>query len=125
MASLIIGGAAGGICYFAVRLRSKIGLDDSLDVVGVHGVGGAWGALATGLFATIGINAAGGSGLFYGNPGQLGIQFVATAASWIYSAIMTFVLLKIVDALVGLRVPQHEELAGLDVTQHGELAYQV
>jgi len=67
----------------------------------------------------------GGNGLFYGNPSQLGIQLLATAASWAYSAIMTFVLLKIVDATIGLRVPEHEELAGLDLTQHGELAYQV
>ena len=125
MAAILIGFGAGLVCYFAAGLKSKFGFDDALDVWAVHGMGGTWGALATGLFATVLINDAGGNGLFYGNPGQLGIQFVATAASWIYAAVVTFVLLKIVDATVGLRVPEHEELAGLDVTQHGELAYQV
>ena len=71
------------------------------------------------------INTAGGNGLFYGNAGQLGIQLVAVVASWVYSAVMTFILLKLVDFFIGLRVPEHEELAGLDITQHGELAYQV
>jgi ammonium transporter, Amt family len=125
MASIIIGFGAGAICYFAAGLKSRFGFDDALDVWAVHGMGGTWGAIATGLFATIAINQAGGNGLFYGNPKQFGIQIVATLVSWTYSAVMTFVLLKIVDATIGLRVPAHEELAGLDVTQHGELAYQV
>jgi Amt family ammonium transporter len=125
MASILIGFGAGAVCYGCVLLKERFGFDDALDVWAVHGMGGTWGAIATGLFATIAINSGGGNGLFYGNPGQLWIQFVATASSWGYSAIMTFILLKVVDALVGLRVPEHEELAGLDVTQHGELAYQV
>jgi ammonium transporter, Amt family len=130
MASIIIGFGAGAVCYFAAGLKSRFGFDDALDVWAVHGMGGTWGAIATGLFATVAINAAppdgsGGNGLFYGNPSQFGIQLIATAASWAYSAIMTFILLKVVDATIGLRVPEHEELAGLDLTQHGELAYQV
>jgi Amt family ammonium transporter len=125
MASIIIGFGAGALCYFAVGLKSHFGFDDALDVWGVHGVGGTWGAIATGLFATKLINDAGGDGLLYGNPGQLGIQLIAVLSSWVYAAVMTFILLKVVDKLIGLRVPEHEELAGLDVTQHGELAYQV
>jgi ammonium transporter, Amt family len=125
MAAIIIGFGAGAVCYFAAKVKNRFGFDDALDVWAVHGMGGTWGAIATGLFATIAINSAGGNGLFYGNPAQFGIQIIATAASWIYSAVMTFVLLKIVDVTIGLRVPEHEELAGLDVTQHGELAYQV
>ena len=130
MAAIIIGFGAGAVCYFCAGLKSKFGFDDALDVWAVHGMGGTWGAIATGLFATVAINAlppagGGGNGLFYGNPAQFGIQIIAVLASWAYSAVMTFVLLKVVDATIGLRVPEHEELAGLDMTQHGELAYQV
>ncbi len=125
MASIIIGFGAGVVCYFAAGLKSKFGFDDALDVWAVHGMGGTWGALATGLFATIAINEAGSNGLFYGNPQQLLTQLVAVLASWAYAGIVTWILLKVIDATIGLRVPEHEELAGLDVTQHGELAYQV
>jgi Amt family ammonium transporter len=125
MASLIIGFGAGVVCYFAAGLKSKFGFDDALDVWAVHGMGGTWGALATGLFATIAINEAGSNGLFYGNPQQLLTQLVAVLASWAYAGFVTWILLKVIDATIGLRVPEHEELAGLDVTQHGELAYQV
>jgi Amt family ammonium transporter len=93
-------------------------------VVGVHGVGGIWGALATGLFATKSVNAAGADGLFYGNPQQLLIQAVAVLATCAFSAVVTFAILKLVDATVGLRVSETEEEHGLDSTQHGELAYQ-
>ena len=95
---------AGVLCYTACNLKSKLGYDDSLDVVGVHGVGGTWGALATGLFATKAINEAGGDGLFSGNPGQLWTQIVAVAATYALAIVGTFVILKVVDALVGLRV---------------------
>ena len=91
----------------------------------VHGIGGTWGAIATGLFATLAVNAGGANGLFYGNAGQLGVQLVAVAASWIFSAGGTFVILKVVDLLVGLRVEEHEEVLGLDASQHGETAYQL
>src|SRR5438094_291716 len=95
------------------------------DVFGVHGVGGAWGALATGIFATVAINSGAKDGLAYGNPGQLGIQAIAVAASIVYSAVMTFVILKLIDVFVGLRVPENEEVLGLDASQHREAAYQI
>src|SRR5439155_16871339 len=114
MGSIIIGFGAGLNCYLAVIwIKQRVGVDDALDVWGVHGVGGTWGALATGLFATVAVNSAGGDGLFYGNPGQFVSQLIAVAASWIWAAGVTFVLLKVLDALVGLRVDSHEELAGL------------
>ncbi len=123
MPSMIIGAVAGVLCYTAVSLKPKFGYDDSLDVVGVHGVGGTWGALATGLFATVAVNSAGGNGLFYGNPKQLGIQAIAVGASIIYSFVGTSIILKIMDALMGLRVNEEDEAAGLDYSQHGESGY--
>jgi ammonium transporter, Amt family len=125
-ASILIGLGAGGICFFGVELvKQRFGVDDALDVVGVHGIGGTWGALATGLFATVAVNSAGANGLFYGNPQQLLTQAIAVAISWIYSCVMTFVILKAVDAVIGIRVPEAEEVLGLDTTQHGEIAYQL
>jgi len=123
VAAIVIGLVAGALCYKACNLKTKFGYDDSLDVVGVHGVGGTWGALATGLFASKAVNAAGADGLFYGNPGQLWAQIVAVAASFALAIVMTFVILKIVDAVVGLRVTEEEEVAGLDLSQHSETAY--
>lgn len=122
MASLGIGFGAGALCYFAVRLRAKIGLDDSLDVVGVHGVGGVWGALATGLFATASAGL-GIDGLFAGEASQFGKQVVAVGATMAYSFIATLVILKVLDVVMGLRVSEEDELIGLDVSQHGERAY--
>jgi Amt family ammonium transporter len=121
--SLIIGGVAGALCYFAVSLKFRLGYDDSLDVVGVHGVGGSWGALATGLFATVAVNPAGKDGLLYGNPAQFGVQIVATVASIVYAFVVTWILLTIVDATMGLRVTQEDEVVGLDLSQHGERGY--
>ncbi|MGA2193526.1 MAG: ammonium transporter [Nitrospirota bacterium] len=123
MASLIIGGVAGVLCYTAVSLKPKFGYDDSLDVVGVHGVGGSWGALATGLFATVAVNAAGGNGLFYGNPKQLGVQAIAVAVSIAYSFILTSIILKVLDMTMGLKVDEEAEVIGLDQSQHGESGY--
>jgi Amt family ammonium transporter len=124
-AALLIGLGAGVFCYFAVgAVKARLGVDDSLDVVGVHGVGGIWGALATGLFATKTVNPAGADGLFYGNPQQLLIQLIAVAATAAFTAVVTFAILKLVDVTVGLRVSEVEEEHGLDSTQHGELAYQ-
>src|SRR5213593_4299114 len=123
MASVIIGGVAGWLCYTACNIKTKLGYDDSLDVVGVHGVGGTWGALATGLFATKAVNDAGGNGLFYGNPGQLWVQIVAVASTYVLVIVGTVVILKVVDALVGLRVSVEDEMAGLDLSQHSETAY--
>jgi len=123
VASIMIGGLAGFLCYNACNLKSRLGYDDSLDVVGVHGVGGTWGALATGLFASKAVNDGGADGLFYGNPGQLWTQVVAVVASILIAAVMTAVILKVVDALVGLRVSEEDEVAGLDLSQHSETAY--
>jgi Amt family ammonium transporter len=123
MASILIGAVAGAICYTACNLKSKLGYDDSLDVVGVHGVGGTWGAIATGLFASKAINSAGADGLFYGNPGQLWTQLIAIATTMVLAVVATFIILKVVDALVGLRVTEEEEVSGLDLSQHSETAY--
>jgi ammonium transporter, Amt family len=123
LASIIIGALAGAVCYLACNVKAKLGYDDSLDVVGVHGVGGTWGALATGLFASRTVNEAGGDGLFYGNPGQLGIQIVAVLATYLLAIVMTAVILKVVDLVVGLRVTEEDEVAGLDLSQHSETAY--
>jgi Amt family ammonium transporter len=122
-ASILIGLGAGVFCYAGIQLTKRLRVDDALDVFGVHGVGGAWGAIATGVFATVAVNSAAKDGLIAGNPGQLGIQLVAVAAVITYSAAMTFVILKLIDLFVGLRVPEHEEVLGLDASQHRETAY--
>ncbi len=123
ISALIIGAVAGALCYAACNFKSKLGYDDSLDVVGVHGVGGTWGALATGLFASKAINDGGDNGLFFGNPGQLWTQLVAVVATYVLAVVATYVILKIVDAVVGLRVTDEDEAAGLDLSQHSETAY--
>ncbi len=121
-----IGIGVSVICYFFVAvIKSKLGYDDSLDAFGVHGIGGIWGALATGLWATKAVNPAGNNGLFYGNPGLLLIQLKAVVITIVYSFIVSFVLLKIVDALLGLRVSEDEERIGLDLTQHRESGYTI
>jgi Amt family ammonium transporter len=107
----------------ACSLKPKLGYDDSLDVVGVHGVGGTWGAIATGLFASKAVNAAGNNGLFFGNPEQLWIQFVAVIATWVFAIVGTFIILSILKALMGLRVSDEEENMGLDLSQHNEKGY--
>lgn len=117
--SVIIGLVAGAICYFAVSIiKPKLSYDDSLDVFGIHGVGGTWGTFATGIFASVGA-----TGLFLGNPGQLIKQLIAIAVTVSLSAIATFVILKAIDATIGLRVTQDEEMEGLDLSQHGESGY--
>jgi ammonium transporter, Amt family len=122
--ALAIGVLAGAICYFAVVvLKPRLGYDDSLDTFGVHCVGGAVGALLTGVFCTVAVNSAGKNGLIYGNPGQVVIQLIGVAATMAYAAVVTFVILKVVDALFGLRVKEQQEEEGLDLSQHGELAY--
>jgi Amt family ammonium transporter len=126
MGAIIIGLGAGVICYLAVIwIKHQIGVDDALDVWGVHGVGGTWGALATGLFATVAVNSAGANGLFYGNPSQFTSQLIAVAVSWVWSAALTWIILKLIDVTIGLRVQPEEELAGLDASVHGEAAYAV
>jgi len=124
-AAILIGLLAGVLCFLAVKLKVRTGVDDALDVFAVHGVGGTIGALATGLFATVAVNSAGSNGLFYGNPHQLWVQFIAVAAVWIYSCGATFIIFKFVDRVIGTRVPKKAEMLGLDVSQHGETAYQL
>ena len=123
MSAIIIGLAAGIICYLAVLAKVKLGYDDSLDVVGVHCVGGMVGALLTGFFATKLVNPAGGDGLFFGNPGQVGIQALAVGVTLVYSFIISYILFKILDATMGLRVSTEEEVAGLDISEHQEAGY--
>jgi Amt family ammonium transporter len=123
VSAILIGLAAGVLCYFAINLKSKLGYDDSLDVVGVHGVGGTWGALATGLFASKAINSAGTDGLFFGNPSLIGIQALSVASAWVYSFVMTLIILKLLDWTMGLRVTEEHEITGLDLAQHGESGY--
>ena len=125
MAAIIIGFLTGIGCFFAVELLVRGRVDDALDVFGVHGVGGIIGALATGIFATKAVNAAGNDGLLYGNPGLLVTQFIAVAVVAAYAAAITFILLKVINLVVGIRVSPEEEAKGLDATQHGETAYQL
>jgi len=122
--SLAIGIGCALVCYGAVNfLKPRFGYDDALDVFGVHGVGGTWGALATGIFATKSVNPAGADGLLAGNPGQLVTQLVGVAAGWGLAIVGTFVILKLVGAFTPLRVTVEEEHAGLDLSLHGEVAY--
>jgi Amt family ammonium transporter len=124
MASLIIGGAAGVICYWAcASLKGTLGYDDSLDVFGVHGIGGTTGAILTGVFATVAVNPLIKGGLLEGNPGQLFNQVMAVLVTWVFAGVLTFVIAKIVDATVGLRVTTEDERDGLDLSQHGEHGY--
>jgi len=122
--AIIIGLLVSVFCYTAVAIiKPRLGYDDSLDAFGVHCVGGIWGALATGLFATKLINSAGGDGFFYGNPHQLLVQLYAVGATLIYSAVGTLAICKVVDAVFGIRVSEKEEAIGLDLSQHREGAY--
>jgi len=123
MAAIVIGAVGGVLCSIACSLKPRFGYDDSLDVVGVHGVGGTWGALATGLFASKAINAAGNDGLFFGNPGQLWTQLVSVVVTIAFAMIVTALILAILKSVMGLRVSDEEERMGLDITQHNERAY--
>ena len=118
ISAMIIGLVAGTLCYVAVLWKMRLGYDDSLDVVGIHGVGGLTGILATGLFASIGAQ-----GWFFGNPGLFGIQVVLALVTLAFSVIGTFMILKLVDVTIGLRVNPQEEQIGLDLSQHNERAY--
>lgn len=124
MPSIIIGLVAGIVCYFGVQLKGRLGYDDALDVFGVHGVGGTWGALATGLFASTAVNSGGADGLFYG--GGIGLmikQIIAVGGTVLFAVVGTFIILKVVQAIMGLRVTESEEEEGLDISQHGEEGY--
>tara|TARA_B100000315_G_scaffold260777_1_gene325112 strand:- start:2022 stop:3281 length:1260 start_codon:yes stop_codon:yes gene_type:complete len=119
MAAIPIGIGAGLICYYAILFRVGRNIDESLDVWAVHGIGGTWGAIATGIFASIGA-----TGLITGNPGQVITQIIGVGATWVYAFVVTYILAKIVDVTIGLRVEEPEELVGLDLSQHAENAYQ-
>ncbi len=121
--AIIIGVVGGALCYFAVLAKNKLGYDDALDVVGVHGVGGLWGALATGMFASLAINPGGADGLFFGNPGLLFTQAVDAGATIIYSVVASFIILTAIDLVIGLRVELDDEVQGLDIAQHSEIGY--
>ncbi|MBI3604361.1 MAG: ammonium transporter [Nitrospirae bacterium] len=123
MGAILFGLAGGALCYSAVVWKGKIGYDDALDVVGIHAVGGIVGMLATGLLASKGVNAAGGDGLFFGNPSQLGTQAQAVFVTGLFSFVGSYLILKVVDGLIGLRVSPEEETTGLDLSQHNERAY--
>ena len=124
--AIIIGALVSVFCFAAVTmLKPKLGYDDSLDAFGVHCIGGIWGALATGLFASKAINPAGNDGLFFGNPGLFIIQLKAVLITVGYSFVVTFIIYKVVDVLLGVRVNEKEELIGLDLSQHHERAYTV
>jgi Amt family ammonium transporter len=122
MSAIALGALAAFPSYFALVLRAKTSLDDSLDVVAAHGLGGTVGAVLTGVFAQKALNGV-ADGLLFGNPGQVGIQVVAVLASIAYSGIMSFVLLKLISVAMPLRATAQDESTGLDVTQHGEEAY--
>jgi Amt family ammonium transporter len=121
--ALLIGSIAAVCCFFAVSFRAKLGFDDSLDTFPVHGVGGTVGAILTGVFATKAVNAAGNDGLFAGNPGLIGTQLVGVLATYVFAAVGTFAILKILGQFMELRVPSSAEDQGLDIGQHGEEAY--
>ncbi len=126
MGAICIGIGAGVIPWFAVTyIKALLGYDDTLDAFGVHGVGGIWGVIATGIFATKAVNPAGADGLLYGNPGLLWIQIKAVVITIVFSFVVGIVLLKLVDVFMGLRVGEHEERVGLDLTLHREAAYTV
>jgi Amt family ammonium transporter len=121
--AIIIGLIAGALCYYAVNVKTKFGYDDSLDVVGVHGVGSTWGMLAVGLFASKAINPAGNDGFFFGNPSLIGVQALSIVSVWVYSFVATSIILKVLDWTMGLRVSEDHEITGLDTSQHGESGY--
>ena len=123
LGSLAIGFGAGLLCFFAVELIHKTGLDDALDVFAVHGIGGIWGAIATGIF-TVSVITGGTEGLIEGNPGQVGIQAVGVVATLVYSFVVSFIILFILDKIpgLGLRADESDEDLGLDLASHGEQA---
>ena len=123
MSALIIGLAAGAVCYVSLNMKTKLGYDDSLDAFGVHGVGGFVGTFATGIFASTLINPAGSNGLLFGSHQLFVSQMTAVAVTAVYSFIASVILLKIIDKFIGLRIDQESELHGLDISQHGESGY--
>ena len=122
--AVIIGVLAALVPYWAcVKLKKALGYDDALDAFGVHGIGGTWGAIATGLFASKAVNPAGADGLFYGNPGQLVTQLIGVGASWVFAIVATYIIIKVLGMVMQLRAAPDQEVQGLDITEHGERGY--
>lgn len=122
--AVIIGLVGGAVCYFAVAvLKEKLGYDDSLDAFGVHGIGGTWGAIATGIWATTEINPAGANGLFYGETHLFTAQLISIVVAYVLAVVGSFILYKIVSSFMETRVDETEELTGLDIVEHGERGY--
>jgi len=126
LSAIIIGIFVSIFCYIAVTfIKPRFGYDDALDVFGVHCIGGVWGALATGLFASKAVNPAGADGLFFGNPKQFLVQLIATGITLVYSFTVSYIIYKIIDVTIKVRVTEKDEVLGLDLTQHHENAYTV
>ena len=126
MNAIFIGMIVAVVCYIAVAvIKGKFGYDDSLDAFGVHGVGGTVGTIVTGLFAEKAVNAAGADGLFFGNIHQLYVQSISLLVTIAFAVVMTFIIYKIVDAIIGMRIEEKSEIVGLDLTQQSEAAYTV
>ena len=124
MPAVIIGLVGGGICYFAVAVvKAKLGYDDALDAFGIHGIGGMWGAIATGLWATKAINPAGADGLFYGSSDLLVAQLISIGVACVLAVAGSFILFKLVSAFMDVRMADADETAGLDIVEHGERGY--
>ena len=122
--SIAIGLIGGGVCYMAVAIvKEKFGYDDSLDAFGIHGIGGVWGAIATGLWATTAVNPDGANGLFYGETNLFVAQIVSIGVAIVFAVVGSTVLYKVVSAVVALRADENEEILGLDITEHGERGY--
>lgn len=124
LSAALIGVMAGAVCYLGILAKNRFHYDDSLDVVGIHGVGGVFGLLAAGLFASKLVNPDGADGLFFGNPSQLAIQGLAIFVTIVYTFVITYILFKVVDKFFGLRVSENDELVGLDLNQHEETGYE-
>ncbi len=126
LSAILIGFISGWLCYLAVEfLKPKLGYDDSLDAFGIHGIGGLWGAIATGLFATTAVNEGGANGLFYGNASLLYSQIASSLIVMFYSAIVTFAILKVMRIFIRIRVSEAQEKKGLDASLHGEISYKL
>jgi Amt family ammonium transporter len=124
MPAVIIGIIGGAVCYFAVAImKAKLGYDDALDAFGVHGIGGTWGAIATGLWASTAVNSAGANGLFYGDSTLLVAQIISIIVAYLLGGIGSFVLFKVVNAITPFRADEAEEISGLDIVEHGERGY--
>jgi len=124
LSAIVIGIGAGGFCYMVVNyVKLILGYDDSLDVFGMHGIGGTWGVIATGLFASTDVNPSGSDGLFYGYPYQFFIQVVAAFVAWVVAGAMSWVLVRALMLILSPRVNEEAEIMGLDLDQHGEKGY--